>query len=126
MKRVLAVLTVFFVICTAVGFHIRKTYEFTDEISGLSENVYRELENENWDAVRDNLKIMLDIWERSRLWACSTFSTREVDEMEISLKQSIVYAENEFKESFIGEFEMFRIMIEHLPKQEGPSIYELL
>lgn len=126
MKRVVAVLTVFFLICVAVGFHVVKTYKFTDEVQHISDVVYDGFDNRDWAAMREALADILSLWEKNRLWACSTLSTREVDEMEISLKQSIAYAESEFEEGFIGEFKMFTVMIEHLPKQEGPSIYELL
>ena len=55
-----------------------------------------------------------------------TIKTNEVEEIEISLRQSRAYAELGDKEDFIGEFIMFRMLVEHLPHQEGLSINELL
>ena len=126
MKRIYGALAVLAVIIAITALHIYKTMSVSNRISEISEAVYRDYYNEDWDKVQSGVEEMADIWHRNRLWACSTLSTKQVDEIDISIEQSLIYSKVRAKEKFIGEFRMFCMLIEQLPKQEGPAIYELL
>lgn len=126
LKRVYGTLAVFLVLIIVISLHIFKTVSLSNKIAEISETVYEKYYNDNWDAVRERVEEIAEIWYKNRLWACSTLSTKQVDEIEISLEQSLIYSQIKAKESFIGEFRMLCMLTEHLPKQEGPSIYELL
>ncbi len=126
MKRIYGALAVLAVIIVITTLHICNTMSVSNKISEISEAVYKDYYNEDWDKVQAGVEEMADIWHRNRLWACSTLSTKQVDEIDISIEQSLIYSKVKAKDNFIGEFRMFCMLIEHLPKQEGPSIYELL
>ena len=126
MKRVYGALAVLLVIISITSMHVWKTISFSNKIAEISEVVYKDYYDENWDEVQARMEEMSELWHKNRLWACSTLSTKLIDEIEISLEQSLIYSKVKAKENFIGEFRMFCMLIEHLPKQEGPSIYELL
>ena len=126
MKRIYGSVAVLAVIIAITSVHIWKTISISNQVSEISEVVYKEYYNENWDEVHSKMEELSKLWHKNRLWACSTLSTKQVDEIEISLEQSLIYSQIKAKENFIGEFRMFCMLIEHLPKQEGPSIYELL
>ena len=126
MKRVYGALLVLAVIIAITALHICKTMSVSNKIAELSEAVYNDYYNEDWVKVQSGVEEMAEIWHKNRLWACSTLSTKQVDEIDISIEQSLIYSKVRAKDNFIGEFRMFCMLIEHLPKQEGPSIYELL
>ncbi len=123
-------LSVVFIIILCIAFvmcaHIYKINSLVDEINILADKVIEEYNNENWNGVLGYLDNIDEIWKKNRLWVCSTVSTEQIDEIEISLKQSREYASLSAKEDFMGEFGMFRLCIEHIIMQEGISLYELL
>lgn len=126
MKSLTVVTLIIICITLIISFHMYKINSLVDEIDTLSDTVMKEYSAENWSGVSENLDKIEDIWKKSRLWVCSTVSTKQIDEIEISLKQSMEYANLSSKEDFLGEFGMFRLCIEHILMQEGISLYELL
>ncbi len=126
MKRVFVVIIMVTLIITTVTIHMNRTFSFCGEILKISEEVLREYENSNWDKIYDLTIQTKDIWNKNRLWAAATLSTKVIDEIEISLEQSIMYSKIRSNEDFIGEYKMFCMLIEHLPKQEGADIAEIL
>lgn len=126
MKRVIAALIIFLVISTATSLHVYKVITLTKEINKMSDNVYSLYQTEAWTEIEEELNKIANLLSRNKLWACLTLSTDQVDEIEISLEQCISYSQIEAKPDFIGEFRMFCILINHLPKQESFSFEELL
>lgn len=126
MNRVVIALLLLVLCVGFVGVHTHKIFQLDQEageICNRIENAYRQ---ENWNDVEKGLADLEERWQESRFWACLTIETREIEDLEISLRQSKEYARIHAKEQFIGEFSMFRMTLEHLPHQEGFSIEELL
>ncbi len=126
MKKIVIVGIVFLVIALITGFHMYKIMTFSAHILSHTEDVNKAIEQENWQEIDNKLKEIRDIWNKNRFWACLTLSTHQVDEIDISLEQSIEYSKIKAKDGFVGEFKMFCMLIEHLPKQECMSTEELL
>lgn len=126
MKRVFVVIVMVALIIVTVAIHMNRIFSFCGEILKISEEVLKEYENSDWDKIYDLTIKTKDIWNKNRLWAAATLSTKVIDEIEISLEQSIMYSKIKSNEDFIGEYKMFCMLIEHLPKQEGVDIAELL
>lgn len=126
MKKAYLCSLIFFVIVAIIFIHIYKISTLINEIEALSDLTVLEYNKNNWEEVCEDLKKIEDLWKKNRLWICSTISTKQIDEIEISLKQSIEYAKVGSGVDFIGEFSMFRLCIGHIPMQEGLSLYELL
>lgn len=126
MKRIIASLIIFIVIVLVSSLHVYKVITLTSEINKSAEKVYTLYQTETWTEIEEELNKMSDLWNNNKLWAYLTLSTVQVDEIEISLEQCISYSQIEAKPDFIGEFRMFCILIDHLPKQETFSFEELL
>lgn len=126
MKRVVTVLIILVLIAATAAAHSMKTMSFSREISDKASVIYSAYTDDNWETVSQNLNDLSDIWQKNRLWACMTLSTNQVDEIEVSLKQSIEYSKIQAKPDFIGEFRMFSSLVEHIPMQESFSLGELL
>ena len=126
MRRVLAAIGIVLVCAIFVGVHAHKILKLNEETAEISDRVEESFAKEDWEGVKKGLKELEERWNQSRFWACLTIETNEIEEIEISLRQSMEYAEVSAKEDFIGEFTMLRMKIEHLPHQEGFSIEEFL
>lgn len=83
-------------------------------------------ENDNWDGVRETLEDIEKKWSSRKTWASLTISTNEIEQIEISLHQSMAFAALNEKSDFMGEFIMFSMLIDHIPHQEGFHIEEIL
>ena len=97
-----------------------------EDIGKLSEIAIKNAEKEEWQSVRKNMNEINQLWEEKSLWTALTIKTNELEEIEISFRQSEKYAELEDKKMFLGEFIMFSNLVKHIPHQEGFHIEELL
>ena len=126
MKSLTAVILIIVCVVLIMSVHIYKINRLVEEINEISDKIIDEYKKDNWNSVLSYLNEIDKVWKKNRLWVCSTVSTKQIDEIEISLRQSIEYAYLSAKEEFMGEFGMFRLCIEHIIMQEGISLYELL
>lgn len=126
MNRVITALCILVLAAGFVGFHTYKVLDLDKDISEICDRVEDQFKREDWNSIQEGLRQLDSRWNESRFWSCLTIDTAEIEEIEISLQQSIRYAEIHSKEDFIGEFVMFRMKLGHLPHQEGFSIEELL
>lgn len=126
MKKVFVVILILVCIIAFSGIHIYKTISLCDKIDDLAVIIEDEFDKEEWLDVQNRISEIYELWEENRLWSCLTLSTTQIDEIEISLQQCFEYSKLEAKADFIGEFRMFCMLIEHLPRQEGVSLEELL
>lgn len=125
MRRVIAAAVIFAVIMGVTVVHTTKTIKLASDIQNMAENVYQGYEEKDWDKIRGGTDKIKQKWNQSHNWAYVTLSTDQIDDIEVSLEQSIAYAKAEADENFIGEFTMFCMLIDHLPKQEAFSFGEL-
>jgi hypothetical protein len=95
-------------------------------IGTLSEKVIVNAEKEKWENVIADMNEINRLWEEKSIWTALTIKTNELEEIEISFKQSRKYAELLEKEMFLGEFIMFSELVKHIPHHEGFHIEELL
>ena len=95
-------------------------------IGNLSEKVIENAEKEKWENVIADMNEINRLWEEKSIWTALTIKTNELEEIEISFKQSCKYAELTEKEMFLGEFIMFSELVKHIPHHEGFHIEELL
>lgn len=126
MKRVIAALLVISVVGVVAILHIHKAKSLTESVIDVADRVFIEYNNKSRDGILENLDRISEIWDENHMWAHLTMSTRQIDEIEISLAQSRAYCEAEAWDNFAGEFTMFCMLIEHIEKQETFSWGELL
>lgn len=126
MKRVIAAGIVFCVIVVLSAFHTITICALADDIYEKSEKIMNACAAEEWQELRKELDALSERWEKCEFWASMTLRTNEIEDIDVSLAQSREYAKIENKENFIGEFIMFKMLVEHLPHQEGFSLTELL
>lgn len=109
-----------------IGFHTYEIYALSKDVNQLCDSIESALDSDDWDNVCSGTKELQNRWNKSRLWASLTIDTAKIEEIEISLRQSLEYAKLHSKEDFVGEYYMFKLLVEHLPHQEGFAIEELL
>lgn len=126
MKKLIASLLLLFVLTGLILVHSAAMLRFGKRAEAAAEKAEQALRAESWDAVTENMRELEELWEKSRMWAALTIKTSVIEDIDISLKQSIAYAENKAKSDFIGEFIMLRKLLEHIPHQEGLHLDELL
>lgn len=126
MKRITAALLILVIIIMISSLHIYKVITITNEIKDRTDVIYSLYQSDKWSGIEDEIDKISELWNRNKLWAYLTLSTNQVDEIEISLEQCKSYSQIEAKPDFIGEFRMFCMLVEHLPKQETFSLEELL
>lgn len=126
MKKFITALILFAAILVFGCIHTWKITGLTDEITSLNTEIYASVQQEDWQTAAAQLEKIQQIWDKNRLWVSVTISTTEIEELEISLKQSIEYAKLEDASGFTGEFTMFRLLLNHLPHHEGFDIEEIL
>ena len=126
MNRVIVALCILVLCGTFVGVHTYKILKLNEDTTALCDRTEREFYRRDWEGVKTSLQDIQKRWDQSRFWACLTIDTKEIEEIEISLRQAMKYAKDEEVPDFIGEFTMFRMRLAHLPHQEGFSVEELL
>lgn len=125
MRRVVVSAIIFVVIIGVAFIHGTRMIKLASDIQSMAEDIYVGYEEKDWNMVREGTGEIKKKWESSHIWAYVTLSTDRIDDIEISLEQSMAYAQEEADENFIGEFTMFCMLIDHLPKQEAFSFGEL-
>ena len=126
MNRVVVAICILLLSGAFVGVHTYKILKLNEDTTILCDQAEREFRQRDWNGLEKSLSEIQKRWDKSRFWASLTIDTDEIEEIEISLKQSMEYAKEEEASDFIGEFTMFRMRLSHLPHQEGFSIEELL
>lgn len=126
MKKFIVILLVFVILTGLIAVHSIVMYRFGEDAKKLCEKIETDAENDNWDNVSKELKSLKKLWEKKRLWAALTIRTNVIEEIDTSLAQSESYAKIKQKPDFLGEFIMLRLLLEHIPHQEGLHIEEIL
>lgn len=126
MSRTIIAVCLLILLSGFISFHTYEICALSNDVSRLCGGIESALENDDWDSVCSDTEKLRSRWDKSRLWASLTIDTAKIEEIEISLRQSAEYAKLKSKEDFVGEYYMFKLLVEHLPHQEGFSIEELL
>lgn len=126
MKAFISAIAIFTAICIFIGIHAFIMVSLANDISAECKQVHSLADKEQWDETVKKIDLIRKLWDRRRTWASLTISTKEIEQIEISLTQSRAYAELKQKPDFFGEFIMFEKLVEHIPHQEGFHIEEIL
>ena len=126
MKKFVTALVLLALILLGGTLHTCKVVRLADDIKALSRTVTDAYTAGRWEDAVVSLEQIHRRWEKDKLWASLTIPTRELEEIEISLNQSIEYAKIADESGFVGEFVMFEMMLEHLPHHEGFDLKEIL
>ena len=126
MNRVICALCIIVLMVGFVGFHTYNILNLNRDIAEICDRVEKKFDENDWAGIQKELMNLQGRWDKSRFWASLTIDTAEIEEIEISLCQSMAYAEICAEADFIGEFIMFKMKLGHLPHQEGFSVEELL
>ena len=126
MKAFISAIAIFTAICIFIGIHAFSMVSLANDISAECKQVHSLANDDRWDETVKKIDLIRKLWDRRRTWASLTISTKEIEQIEISLTQSRAYAELKQKPDFFGEFIMFEKLVEHIPHQEGFHIEEIL
>ncbi len=126
MKRV--IITVI-MLALAVGFivyHNTVVSRLDERIDRTYETVIGAFEKEDFEKITAELESLQKEWDDAQSWIGMTLDTDMLEEIDISLKQSIEYSKIAAKEDFIGEFVMFNQCVKHLTYYERLSVESLM
>ncbi len=126
MKAFISAIAIFTAICLFIGIHAFIMVSLANDISAECKQVHSLANVDRWDETVKKIDLIRKLWDKRRTWASLTISTKEIEQIEISLTQSRAYAELKQKPDFFGEFIMFEKLVEHIPHQEGFHIEEIL
>ncbi len=124
MSRLIAVVVIFVLTAGFIGYHSYEIITLKNDVEQICDNVYNGFEEENWDRVEKGMEELNNRWDESRFWASLTIDTEQIEQIEISMKQSQEYIKLKDAQDFAGEFVMLKMLIDHLPHQEGLSVEE--
>ncbi len=113
-------------ICIFVGVHSVAMINMSENIINECNTVIRLAEDDSWNEALtkiDHIKVEL---EKKRIWSAMTVSAKNIEEIETSLNRSRAFAELHQKPDFLGEFVLFRGLIQRIPAREGLKIEEIL
>ena len=126
MKKFVISIILFFTLTGLIIIHSVVMLNFGREVRTLADTIKESAQADEWERVEKDMKKFEKLWEDKRFWASITLKTPLIEEIDISIEQSIVYARNKAKPDFLGEFIMLKQLIEHIPHQEGFHIEEIL
>ena len=126
MKAFISAIAILTIIGIFIAVHCVLMIDLAKDISQNCTIAEKYANAESWNKVTEQLDKIKKIWDTRRTWVALTISTEEIEEIEISLSQSKVFAELHQKNDFMGEFKMFTMLIAHIPHQEGFHIAEIL
>lgn len=109
-----------------IGVHAYIIQSMSKQIQSKCRTVTELAHSESWAEILNELEKIRDIWERHRMWASLTISTKEIEQIEMSLCRSAEYARLGEKSDFMGEFAAFSMLARQLPQSEGFHIEEIL
>ena len=112
----LALITIHSVSMLKLGNDIKKLCDKTEEMAVEG----------RWAEAEEEMKEIRKEWEKKSIWTALTIETKELEQIEISLKQSEKYIKLKDMSKFMGEFTMFSSLVEHIPHHEGFHIEEIL
>lgn len=126
MKKFIITLVLFTVLTSLIIYHSTVMHRFGVDCAYICEEIESNVKKDSWQDAQKGLTKLSKLWEKRRLWAALTIRTNVIEEIDISLEQSIAYAKISEKPDFLGEFIMLKRLIEHIPHQEGLHIEEIL
>lgn len=126
MNRIVTAVCIILLLTVFISFHTYKIFALDRDVNEICSEIDKAFDSDDWDSILYHLDELQKRWDDNRFWACLTIETAKIEEIEISLRQSTEYAKLRDKEDFIGEFIMFKMLVRHLPHQEGFSAEELL
>lgn len=126
MKRVIAVICILAVIVVFIGVHVYIVNDLTSDIESLITQTWEKFDERDWDGTLEKLDALQGRWQKSRFWITMTLETEQLEQTEISLRQSTEYAKVQSAEDFSGEFSMYELLITHLANQENGRFEELI
>lgn len=126
MKRIIIAILSLIVAAVLSGFHSYNIIKLNNAFQASAKTIESAFNKNEWDTINAEIKIIEQNWEDKKLWVCLTIPTKQIDEIDVSIGQSIEYAKLSASPDFIGEFKLLCMKMEHLPKQEVISLEELL
>lgn len=114
------------ILCVFVGVHSHIISIMGDSISEKADKIKKAAFEDDWSTVSELLKEVSAEWEKYSGWASLTLAADDIEQLEISLAQSEIFARLHAKNNFFGEFIMFSKLVEHIPHREGFHWEEIL
>ncbi len=126
LKKFVISCVMFFALLALIIIHSVSMLKLGDDIKTLCDKTEDMVLEGRWTEAEENIKEIQKKWDKKGIWTALTIETNELEQIEISLKQSEKYVKLQDKGKFLGEFTMFSKLVEHIPHHEGFHIEEIL
>jgi len=126
MKKFIIVLVIFTFLTALIVTHSIVMYRFGRDAEKICAKIEEDAMADRWEETEKGLDRLKSLWEKKRLWATLTLRTNVIEEIDITLAQSKAHAKTKQKPDFLGEFIKLKLVFEHIPRQEGLSLEEIL
>ncbi len=126
MKVFWIAIVIFVVICIFIGIHSSLMATLSHKAEPHIKAIPALVNTNNWDGVKSEIEQIAKHWNKYRPWATLTISTKDIEQIEITLKKCLEFAEIEQKADFLGEYVNLEYILNYLPQREGFHINEIL
>ncbi len=126
MKVFWIAIAIFVIICIFIGVHHSLMANLSRDVTPHIKNVSSYIASDRWNSIQSEVKKIAELWNKYKLWATLTISTKDIEQIELSLKRCLIFAQIKQKADFLGEFTNLEYMMNYLPQREGFHLREIL
>ncbi|MGI6713382.1 MAG: DUF4363 family protein [Bacillota bacterium] len=98
----------------------------TDTVTANFNQIYREINNENWAEAQNKIKISKNHWEKHKNWWSMVINHQEIDNIESSFSKISEYIKYHDKALSSGELIVLKQFLEHIPEKEKITFKNIL
>ncbi len=118
-------IAVLLLMCLFVGIHSYKIAKMEASVTKTGNDILSLVQNNQWEIAMPLILKIEEEWNGYNNWATLTINTKDIEQLEISLKQSKILAGLQEKSDFLKEFTMFLNLVKHISYQEGFHLKEI-
>ncbi len=126
MKVFWTALIIFVITCIFIGVHSGIMLKMSREIEPHIHALPEYANTDEWENIEVELKNISQCWSKYKAWAALTISTKDIEQIETSLKKCFTFAKIKQKADFMGEYVNLEYIVDYLPQREGFGWLEIL
>lgn len=126
MKVFWIAIAILVLICVFIGVHSTLMSNLSQEARPHIAAIPSLVGADQWERVQAEIEQTAKIWQRYRSWATLTISTKDIEQIELSLERCRVFARIKQKADFLGEFANLEYILDYIPQREGFHLREIL
>jgi hypothetical protein len=118
MKSILIIVITLCLILGAGYYTLSEVSKTADILISRSDLIKANIENENWDRARGDLKEFIAFWNDVKSVWTILINHTEIDSIDMALAKIEQYIITQEKGLALGEMSLLKLLIEHIPEKE--------